>query len=655
MVMMNSDRKKVIIRCRNVCKSFDNKRIIDNFSYDFEENKAYFISGVSGSGKTTLLNIISGAINFENGIIYFFNYTFNNQVSEKISRESIAYITQNLYFVDYLTIEDNLKLCLTDKNDYKKIYEYLNEFQLTEVLHKYPYQLSGGEKQRVSIIQALLKNQKVILLDEPTASLDKRNKQILFSIIKKIKKDHLIICASHDDSLIESIDEVINIEKISALIEKKKNNKYENDYKLNFENSKINEHNKKNNLFLFMIKKIFYKKREKKSDYFLILFLIIILLLSFACSSYKEKLLESLLNKYDVNVVKLYCSIESQNYCKDILEKYDYKSIVYNYSENIPIKTNDDGSPIIDFDGTLLTLPYEQDLFNISENLMLYGNYFTTQNDIILGYKQAKQIDSNIQKLIGTKIKIKLPDKEEEFTVSGIFKYISDDNIYMKSMFGELDYNMYTYINSKYLEKYLYDDVLGYGELNNYKATSLYVYFDNSSNLINFYNDFQDSNNNSPIKIYDFSLNFINYQQDIEMLKLLSYPIIIIAFISAIVFYFQTKTIQDEYTGHILSVYYYYGYSWIKILITNSFISVLSVIYKYLISVTLSVILVPILNMVIFENHIYNFKVFQIDNYMILYLFFSLLFVTIVYTSIMLLKQKKKGWLLTVKEGDDLL
>ena len=162
-----------LITINNLYKKYDDY-IFEDFSYSFNKTGLYVLFGESGCGKTTLFNILLGHTNYEKGTISINGKNYQNKVE---NNDLVCYITQEAYFVDYLKVKENIELCSNDSNKIKKLLEL---FKLTNKIDNYPKQLSGGEKQRLAILIALLKNKKIIFLDEPTSSLDKNNKKIIF-------------------------------------------------------------------------------------------------------------------------------------------------------------------------------------------------------------------------------------------------------------------------------------------------------------------------------------------------------------------------------------------------------------------------------------------------------------------------------------------
>jgi ABC-type multidrug transport system ATPase subunit len=148
-----------LIQCDNIYKKYAFDEVLIGFSYSFPNTGFVLLYGESGCVKTTLLNILAGITDFDKGEIIFKNETYHKRVDlDKVSCH-IAYITQDPHFIDYLTVLDNLKLCSTDDEHIKAL---LYEFGLADKKDNYPNTLSGGEKQRVAIIQALLSEKNIL-------------------------------------------------------------------------------------------------------------------------------------------------------------------------------------------------------------------------------------------------------------------------------------------------------------------------------------------------------------------------------------------------------------------------------------------------------------------------------------------------------------
>ena len=213
------------IELKNLSKTFVEKKnikVLKKINYKFKLGKIYSLMGPSGSGKSTLLNIISlidrpssGSIKFQNSLIDFDNNKKNDLF--RANNVGIIYQQDNL-LSDFTALENVYLACLATGHEKEraiiKAKNILKKVGLSNRLDHYPNELSGGEKQRVSISRALINEPKIILADEPTGSLDKKNSNEIFILLKKqINPKRLIIFATHNrflanksDCLLEMVD-----------------------------------------------------------------------------------------------------------------------------------------------------------------------------------------------------------------------------------------------------------------------------------------------------------------------------------------------------------------------------------------------------------------------------------------------------------------
>ena len=199
----------------NIEKNFD-REIIKKVSYEFQSGKLYVIKGVSGCGKSTFLNIIGGVENDFKGSIQI-----DGEMCDSNKMLSLTgYVFQYSLLLLNITAFENLKLI---DGNIENIPALSERFGVKELFDKYPEQLSGGERQRISIIRALLQNAKIILLDEPTASLDETNSKIIADIIAGLKSlERIVIVATHESYFDAVADEVLHLNYGSiAKVEKK--------------------------------------------------------------------------------------------------------------------------------------------------------------------------------------------------------------------------------------------------------------------------------------------------------------------------------------------------------------------------------------------------------------------------------------------------
>lgn len=201
-----------ILRIDHIQKYYDNSgnitKAIKDISFSVQEGEFVGIMGASGSGKTTLLNCISTIDRASAGHIYLAG-TDVTEIKEKeiarFRRENLGFIFQDFNLLDTLTISENIALALTINHvSPEQISGLVQKIAVTldiaDILEKYPYQISGGQKQRCACARALINKPKLILADEPTGALDSHSSQVLLSTIQSINTElgATILMVTHD-------------------------------------------------------------------------------------------------------------------------------------------------------------------------------------------------------------------------------------------------------------------------------------------------------------------------------------------------------------------------------------------------------------------------------------------------------------------------
>ena len=204
--------KSEVLKVSNIEKYYGSKnnitKAINNISFTVEEGEFIGVMGASGSGKTTLLNCISTIDRVSSGHIYIRNNDITKLNSKKIAkfrREELGFIFQDFNLLDTLTISENIALSLSinkvpSKEISHLILDMAKKLNIVEILDKYPYQVSGGQKQRCACARALINNPSLILADEPTGALDSNSSQMLLSTIQSINEqlNSTILMVTHD-------------------------------------------------------------------------------------------------------------------------------------------------------------------------------------------------------------------------------------------------------------------------------------------------------------------------------------------------------------------------------------------------------------------------------------------------------------------------
>ena len=201
-----------ILKVKNVEKYYGSKssltKAINDISFEVGKGEFVAIMGASGSGKTTLLNLISTIDKVTAGEIYVDGENITKLKGNKLNkfrRDKLGFIFQDFNLLDTLTGYENISLSLAIQNvshneQKKRIYDIASKLGITKILDKYPYQMSGGEKQRIASARAIITNPSLILADEPTGALDSKSSKGLLSSFEYLNKElnSTILMVTHD-------------------------------------------------------------------------------------------------------------------------------------------------------------------------------------------------------------------------------------------------------------------------------------------------------------------------------------------------------------------------------------------------------------------------------------------------------------------------
>ena len=206
---------------KNVKKYYENREILKGIDLKVDDGEFVSIMGESGSGKSTLLSILSGNLRPDSGTVSFDGFEISSAGDKemaKFRRTDLGFVYQSLNLISTLNAEDNILLPhYLDKADVNSGREHMQRLaerlRITHLLSSMPENMSGGERQRVAIARALIHNPKIIMLDEPTGSLDSRSTSDVLDILTEINKEMgiSIIQVTHSLDAAKYADRIISI------------------------------------------------------------------------------------------------------------------------------------------------------------------------------------------------------------------------------------------------------------------------------------------------------------------------------------------------------------------------------------------------------------------------------------------------------------
>ncbi len=216
-----------MLELKSISKSFPGRgTVLDKLSLEILRGETLAIAGPSGSGKTTLLNIIGLLDSPDNGNIIFNNNDISNYGTEEAAafrRDNIGFVFQEHHLLAHLTISENISLpLLAGKKTFDELIEtekrvdyLLNKTGIEKTRDKFPWQVSGGEAQRATLVRALVNSPSLLLADEPTGSLDARNSDELADLLLELNRETgiTIIAVTHSAKLAGKLGKILLLEE----------------------------------------------------------------------------------------------------------------------------------------------------------------------------------------------------------------------------------------------------------------------------------------------------------------------------------------------------------------------------------------------------------------------------------------------------------
>ena len=222
--LMKNENKKKLIELDNIHvdlkNSFETINVLKGINLKIFKNESVGIIGESGAGKSTLIMCIAGLELISKGKIFFNNLPIHNLKEDDLAlyrSKNIGVIFQSFNLLPSMTALENVNLPIEISGNFKNnkmAMELLTAVGLKNRIFHYPHQLSGGEQQRVAIARSLISNPEILIADEPTGNLDKKNSEDVIKLIFQLKKDFgsTLILVTHDTSVAKLCDRIIKID-----------------------------------------------------------------------------------------------------------------------------------------------------------------------------------------------------------------------------------------------------------------------------------------------------------------------------------------------------------------------------------------------------------------------------------------------------------
>ena len=637
----------------DIIKAYKSQTVLENFNYIFPEKGLCLLVGRSGSGKSTLLNLLSGIEPPDSGTIWYRGQSYSKGLGWDDVSEVTDYITQTVYLPQYLTAFDCMKMVCADD---EKINKALEEFCLDKLLDKQVRFCSGGERQRLAIVRSLLAQKSVILLDEPTASLDYRNKQLVFEMLKRIAKEKLVICATHDPCALEYADRVIDFNHLEFYQDNKgiPEAEEENDIQIVVKSDiEKAEEEFQDELYPYIKKWFVSDMRSKTSGRIMTVLTGVILIFLCLCSTPGEKIESCIKHFYRSNAMLIWCTGDNWREVYNLLESQD-SVIDYGLLYNMSVNDTGVGGQAasgnqMDYDLTANTLPYYEDAFLYSDHIV-YGHYFTKPEQVLLSYEKAVRL-GDPERLIGSKLHMDLYGGSYDMEIAGVFSSFNsaeESALYLSGV--DMDTNFereIVFLNSEFMKRYLEDETF---YMHGQRVFS--VFFSDYSGMKAFFDEYRHYIAGVRMSYTEVPLTVRNI---FTYMSLLLIPLFVLFIPVIILFYQQSRKLELSYNRQIFACFDYLGYT--KKQVRDSFVrcNALENGKRFLLCLVVICPFMLIINYMNQKLFFFPFEIFTIRPFLIFACFVFMGVLDLVMFMKAMRSIKTDGWYKAVKEYEDMI
>ncbi|MBA4687737.1 MAG: ABC transporter ATP-binding protein [Candidatus Galacturonibacter soehngenii] len=208
----------VLLEAKSITKKYDDTRyVLKEVNLVIEGGQFIAILGHSGSGKSTMLNVLSTILKPTSGQVFYKGKDITRLSKRDIAslrRDDIGFVFQHYLMLPNLTVRENIQIGNQKENNDIDLEKLCDLLGINQLLERYPYQLSGGEQQRVCIARALIKNPAILFCDEATGALDSDNSKNIICMLHNIKKEYgtTIIFTTHNKEIAKTADRILQLE-----------------------------------------------------------------------------------------------------------------------------------------------------------------------------------------------------------------------------------------------------------------------------------------------------------------------------------------------------------------------------------------------------------------------------------------------------------